>query len=416
MNVIHLLGIDGTGLTPEKSAVLTSCAIIFSSERFADLLRPILIGRPELRILPISPLAQALSRMEEMLAVSDIAVLAGGDPLFFGIGRTLLRRFGEERVHIHPAVSSMQLAFARFKIPWDDAHFFSVHGRGIDRFVSQIGALTKVFLLTDVVNSPAVIAAALSKSIGEMNAGQYTIHVAENLGEGSERLTTGTLREIAEGTFSGLNAMIITRKIDAKQGCLPRFGLQEQEILHNRGLITKNEVRAATLHALRLPDSGVFWDIGAGSGSVGLEAARVFPMLRIFAIERNAEHVRHIRANRQILNAYNVTAIHGDAPEILENLPDPERIFVGGGGNGLQDILCKSVGRLKPGGIIVVNAVIETTRLAAPEILHGMGLSVSLSTLSVTRSDYPVENSITLNPITLITGCKPSNTLKEGGV
>ena len=210
--------------------------------------------------------------------------------------------------------------------------------------------------------------------------------------------------------------MIITRKIDVNESDLPRFGLREQEIIHSRGLITKNEVRAATLHSLRLPDSGVFWDIGAGSGSVGLEAARVFPMLRVFAIERNAEHVCHIMTNRQTFNAYNVTAIHGDAPGILENLPDPERIFVGGGGNGLQDILCESVGRLKPGGIIVVNAVIETTRLAAPEILHGMGLSVSLSTLSVTRSDYPEKNSITLNPITVITGCKPLSTLKEGGV
>jgi precorrin-6Y C5,15-methyltransferase (decarboxylating) len=414
MNVIHLLGIDGTGLTLEKSAVLTSCATIFSTERFSDFLRPLLVGRPELRILPISPLAPALSRMEEMLAVSDIAVLAGGDPLFFGIGRTLLRRFGEQRVHIHPAVSSMQLAFARFKIPWDDAHFFSAHGREIDRFVSQIGSLTKVFLLTDAANSPAAIATALLESIGDTNAGQYTIHVAENLGEGSERLTTGTLREIAESTFSGLSTMIIIRQIDAKQGCLPRLGLREQEILHNRGLITKNEVRAATLHSLRLPDEGVFWDIGAGSGSVGLEAAKVFPMLRVYAIERNAEHVCHIRANRQILNAYNVTVIHGDAPGILENLPDPERIFLGGGGNGLQDILCESVRRLKPGGIIVVNAVIEKTRLAAPQILHRLGLSVSLSTISVTRSDYPAENPITLNPITLITGCKPSNTLKEG--
>lgn len=410
MNVIHLLGIDGTGLTPEKSAVLTSCATIFGAERFSDLLRPVLVNRPDLRILPISPLTPALSRMEEMLALSDVAVLAGGDPLFFGIGRTLCQRFGEAMVHIHPAISSMQLAFARFKIPWDDAHFFSVHGRGMDRFVSQIGSFTKVFLLTDAVNSPAAIATALLKSIGEKNACQYTIHVAENLGEESERLTTGKLQKIAESTFRGLNVMIITRKIDVNESDPPRFGLREQEILHDRGLITKNEVRAATLHSLRLPDSGVFWDIGAGSGSVGLEAARVFPMLRVFAIERKAEHVRHIMANRQTFNTYNVTAIHGDAPGILETLPDPERIFVGGGGNGLQDILCESVGRLKPGGIIVVNAVIETTRHAAPEILHGMGLSVSLSTLSVTRSDYPEKNSITLNPITVITGCKPLST------
>ena len=321
MNVIHLLGLDGTHLTPEKAEVLGSCSAVFSTKRFSDLIKPVLISHPDLRILPISPISEAISRMEEMLAISDVAVLASGDPLFFGIGRTVCRRFGKEMVQIYPAVSSMQMAFARFKIPWDDAKFISVHGRGMDHLLSQIGSLTKVFLLTDAVNSPAAIAAALLKRIGEMNAGHYTIHVAENLGEVSEHLTTGKLQEIAKRTFSGLNVMIITRDIDANKYDLPRFGLREDEIVHCRGLITKNEVRAAALHSLRLPETGVFWDIGAGSGSIGLEAARMFPMLQVFAVERNAGNVFHITTNRQTFKAYNLTVISGDAPGILGNLP-----------------------------------------------------------------------------------------------
>jgi precorrin-6B C5,15-methyltransferase / cobalt-precorrin-6B C5,C15-methyltransferase len=416
MNVIHLLGLDGTHLTPEKAEVLRSCSAVFSTKRFSDLIEPVLISHPDLRILPISPISESLSRMEEMLAISDVAVLASGDPLFFGIGRTLCQRFGEAMLRIHPAVSSMQMAFARFKIPWDDAKFFSVHGREMDCLCTQIGSFPKVFLLTDTVNSPAAIAAALLKNIGEVNAGRYTVHVAENLGEVSEHLTTGSLQKISKGTFSSLNVMIITRNIDANECDLPRFGLMEDEIVHVRGLITKNEVRAATLHSLRLPETGVFWDIGAGSGAIGLEAARMYPMLQVFAVERNAGNVFHITTNRQTYNAYNLTVVPGDAPAILGDLPDPERIFVGGGGKRLQDILHESVERLKPGGIIVVNAVIDTTRIAAPEIFHKMGLSVSLSRISVSRSSYPENNSLTLNPITVITGCKPLSTLKEGGI
>jgi precorrin-6B C5,15-methyltransferase / cobalt-precorrin-6B C5,C15-methyltransferase len=414
MNRIHLLGIDSIHLPPEKVEILQSCATIFSAERFLDLLRPILVGHPDIQVLPVSPIAQAIARMEEMLDVADIAVLVGGDPLFFGIGRNLCRRFGQEIIQIQPAVSSMQLAFARFKIPWDDADFISVHGRPMESLVAQIGALTKVFLLTDAVNSPDVIAASLLSSIGERNACHYVVHVAEDLGGENERLTTASLQEIVKGAFGELNVMIITRKVDENQCVSPRFGLQEQEIIHSRGLITKNEVRAATIHALRLPDTGVFWDIGAGSGSVSLETARLLPMLQIFAVERKAEHTLNILANRQVFYTWNLTAIQGEAPGILAILPDPDRIFIGGGGGGLKDILEQSIVRLKPGGIIVVNAVIEKTRLTAPEILHQMGLTVSMATVSVSRSNYPENQIIEFNPITVITGLKPVITPNKG--
>jgi precorrin-6B C5,15-methyltransferase / cobalt-precorrin-6B C5,C15-methyltransferase len=415
-HTIHLIGVDGTSLTPEKIKILKCCPTILGAERFINLLRPVLAAHPESRFLPISPVSEALSRIEEALTVSDVGVLAGGDPLFFGIGRTLCRSFGEETLQIYPAVSSMQMAFSRFKIPWDDAHFFSVHGRGMENVVSQIGILTKVFLLTDAKNSPAVIAALLLESIGEKYAGCYTVHVAENLGEEDERLTTARLQEITQKDFSRLSVMIITRKVDETLSLRPRFGLREEEIIHSRGLITKNEVRAAALHALRLPDTGVFWDIGAGSGSVGLEAARMFPLLRIFAVESKAEQIENILANRNRFNAFNIQVIHGNAPEILKSLPDPDRIFVGGSGGALQDILEKCAVRLKPGGTIVVNGVIEKTSLAAPEILHRLGLTVSIATVSVRRCNYPENHFTELNPITIISGHKPRISPQEGVV
>jgi precorrin-6B C5,15-methyltransferase / cobalt-precorrin-6B C5,C15-methyltransferase len=416
MNVIHLLGIDGNPLTTEKTNIIKACATLFSAKRFSDLLQPVLFSDPDLRILPISPVPEALSQMEEALAISDVSVLASGDPLFFGIGRTLCKRFGEERVRIYPAVSSMQLAFARFKIPWDDARFFSVHGRSIEALLPQIGSQNKVCLLTDSVNSPDVVASALLKTFGEVDADCWLIHVGENLGEDSEKLTTGNLQEIADCAFSGLSVMIISRESDLNVSVSTRFGLLENEIIHTRGLITKNEVRAATLHALRLPETGVFWDVGTGSGSISIEAARMFPMLQVFAIEKNAKHIENIIANIQRFNAYNITIIHGDAPDALKNLPDPERIFVGGGGDGLQDILPVCIRRLRADGCIVVNAVIEKSRRTAPEILHKNGLSVSLATISVSRSSYLKNESVNLNPITIIIGRKPLHVLDKGEI
>ena len=407
MNTIHLIGVDSSCLPVERLTVLGACATLFAAERFHRLLQPVLDAHQHTRILPISPVSQALSRIQEALAVSDTAVLVGGDPLFFGIGRTLCRRFGEENVLIYPAVSSMQLAFARFRIPWDDALLISVHGRSKDGLVQRIANSAKVCLLTDAKNSPASIAASLLENVGE-KASAYTVHVAENLGQEDERLTTAGLWKIAESAFSALNVMIITRKDETALPLLPRFGLREQEIIHSRGLITKNEVRAATLHSLRLPDTGVFWDIGAGSGSVSLEAARMFPRLHIFAVEAKAEQVENILANKMKFSAYTLKVIQGNALQVLDSLPDPERIFVGGSGGELRAILEKGAGRLKPGGILVVNGVIEKTRLAAPEIMYRLGLTVSIATVRVSRCSYPDSTSTELNPITIISGQRPS--------
>jgi precorrin-6B C5,15-methyltransferase / cobalt-precorrin-6B C5,C15-methyltransferase len=409
-HTIHLMGIDCTGLTPEKIEILQSCATILGTERLFYHLRPIMVAHPETRILKISPVSEALSLIEEALNVSDVGVLVGGDPLFFGIGKTLSRRFSVENIQIYPAISSMQMAFARFKISWDDARFFSVHGRRMDNLILQIGNLIKVFLLTDATNSPAAIATSLLEGLGKPQADHYTVHVAENLGEQQERLTTGSLHDISHKEFSDLSVMIITRQIDGTFDPPPRFGLQEQEIAHSRGLITKNEVRATTLHSLRLPDSGVFWDIGAGSGSVSLEAARMFPLLRVFAIESKNERINNILANKNEFNALNIQVIHGSAPEILTGLPDPERIFVGGSGDRLQNILQESVKRLLPGGIIVVNGVIENTRRIAPELLYNLGLAVSLAIVNVRRCNFPENKCMDLNPITIITGRKSGST------
>ena len=175
---------------------------------------------------------------------------------------------------------------------------------------------------------------------------------------------------------------------------------------HSRGLITKDEVRAAGLHKLRLPDKGVLWDVGGGSGSVSLEAARMCPELAVYIIERKIEEQENIRNNIITYNACNMHLIKGEAPDALAGLPAPDRVFIGGSGNRLDTIIELAASKLSASGRIVVNAVLKKTAEQAPSLLHRQGLQVETATLSVTRTRYPEHKTQQFNPITIITGCK----------
>ncbi len=409
--IIHLIGVDSSGAFSDKAlALIRNAEALVVSRRHQARLVSILTDLPAL--IPIAPVQTALDQLALALQRGDVVVLATGDPLFFGIGRTLLHLFAPERILIYPALSTMQLAFARFKIPWDDAAFLSLHGRTINNLAASILSRDKIFLFTDQTNSPDLIAQSLLAECGKEINNQYIVHVAENLGMDEERLHSGTLTDIAEQTFSRLTVMILVRNSAVAQS--PAFGLTEDEIIHSRGLITKNEVRAASLHNLRLPRQGVLWDIGAGSGAVGLEAARLFPKLQVCAVEQKDEQVENIRRNRQHFQACNLQIFQGQAPEILTALPAPDRVFIGGSGGQLQAIIKQATDRLLPGGRIVINAVLEKTAREAPRYLYENGLRVNLTELKVARQSYPqTRDCQTMHTITIIVGQKINQEIKD---
>lgn len=400
-----MIGIDpGEELDAQQRAIINNCDCVVASSRH----QPLLAGFAQ-EIIPIAPVAQTLTAVAERLFKKDVAVLASGDPLFFGIGRTLLEKFGAERVVVHPALSSLQVACARFKVPWDDVFVLSLHGREAHGVAAKVMAHDKVFCFTDRVNSPDMVAKAVLAAcagIGDEETAQgYTVLVGENLGQDDERITCGTLAEIAARCFADLNVMLLKKPERVTENEII-FGLQEKEIQHSRGLITKDEVRAASLHQLRLPKSGVLWDVGAGSGSVGLEAARLCPELQVFAIERNPEELQNIRANCRKFAVYNLTVIDGEAPALLEGLPRPDRVFVGGSGGNLAEIIQLAASRLPEGGRLVVNGVIEKTRNEAPPLLHGQGLKVTISEITVQRRTFPDESIKNMNSIAIMVGEK----------
>lgn len=407
MYSIHIFGID-QGLPVGGAAILAKCRSAFASSR----LRPWLAGFSG-RVHNLTPLAEALPRISEEAELGDVVVLASGDPLFFGIGRTLLNKFGREKISIHPGLSAVQLACARFKEPWDDAKVFSLHGRDMANFGSRLLRHAKTILFTDARHSPAMIAGALQEGLDRIGASPDAVQimVAENLGLPDERLTIGSPAVIAADEFSDLNVVIIKQlsELEIMPASDFRLGLREDDLCHSRGLITKDEVRAATLHRLCLPSTGVFWDIGAGSGSIAIEAARLQPELEILAVEHNPNEQENIRQNIRRFKLANLTLIRGRAPDALADLPRPDRVFIGGSSGQLAAIIECAASRMSDhNGVVAVNAVTAATREAAPALLHAQGLRVELSTIQASRRSFPpaVEGVTDFKPITIITGRK----------
>lgn len=406
-NIIHVIGISGENIGDNVHHLFKTAHLVCGSHLQLETAERI-TGHTFSKKQKITPLKETWKRIEQVISEGDVVVLASGDPMFFGVGRAILKKFGHERVKIYPNVSYMQLAFSRFGLSWDSSHWLSFHGREMSDFTQNIADNEKLCLFTDKENSPIKIIELIKKKYPVNLLPYLEILVASELGTRQEKLLR--IRVDKDQQIDDIkhpNLVIIHNKYQGSSvKTSPLFGLKEKEIAHSRGLITKNEVRAAAIHALRLPETGVVWDIGGGSGSVSVEMARFAKKLQIFCVERKPEELDNIEKNIQIFNLTNVHKIAGEAPVSLSDLPAPDRIFVGGSGGNLKQILDHGCSVLQGGGIIVVNSVLEQTAKDAPKLMHDNGFKVEISRISVTRSSYPEGEETEFNPISIITGYK----------
>ncbi len=338
-------------------------------------------------------------------SAGQIVVLASGDPLFFGIGRYLLRNLPEADLEFVPNVSSVQYAFAKIREPWDDAVFVSATGRGLKGTVDQVVAHDKIAILTDEANTPRALAAEL---IDRGREG-YTAYLCENLGTADEAITHTDLKGLLKIDAAALNVLILIKEYEAGgEGAGPCLGIPDEDFATVKKLITREEVRAISLAKLRLRQDMTLWDIGAGSGSVSIEADNLMPNGRVFAVERNPQCLRHLKENLRKFNSRNITLVEEEAPACLDDLPDPDRVFIGGSGGRLWQILEAADGRLPTGGRVVLNAVTLDTLKAATEFFENTGYELEVTTVNISRTmpltDYKLFEAF--NPVFVLAAVK----------
>ncbi len=393
-------GVEGQeGFSGRALDIISQADTLFGSERLLELF-PDFAGE---KVVINSKNTGLLERLATARGRS--VVLATGDPLFFSIGRYLLRNLSQESLEFVPNVSSVQYAFAKIKEPWDDAVFISAHGRGVKGAVDRIVANDKAAVLTDEVNTPAAIA----REMIDRGRDGYAVYLCENLGTSQERITTTDVKGLLEIKAAPLNVVILIKEYEAGgDEYIPALGIPDEEFATLKKLITKEEIRVVTLAKLNLRHDMTLWDVGAGSGSISVEADHLLPNGRIFAIERNAEYVAFIKENLNRFNVRHVTLVEGDAPAALEDLPDPDRVFIGGSGGNLWEILQAVDGRLGAEGRIVLNATTLDTLTAATEFFDNAGYQVEVTTINVARTrpftDYKMFEAY--NPVYIIVAVK----------
>lgn len=316
-------------------------------------------------------------------------VLASGDPLFYGTARFLCDRIGKEQFEVLPHVSSMQLAFARVKESWDEAYLTNLATQTLPHVVDKIRTADKVGLFTTEEISPRTVARAmLDRKIDYFDA-----YVCENLGSPDERVTFADIQDIANQDFAALNVMVLIRKPDTPdrpdESIGQRlFGNPDDAFLQSqpkRGLLTPVEVRSIALAELDLGPTSVVWDVGAGSGSVAVEAAQLASAGKVFAIEQDAEDYQLIAENARRFGVHNLTPVLGKAPEAWSELPDPDAVFVGGAGRNVAAICEAAFGRLRAGGRLLANVGSIENLAAVREQLQQLAGDARVWMVSISR-------------------------------
>jgi precorrin-6Y C5,15-methyltransferase (decarboxylating) len=366
--IVGFLGTESFGAA--AGAALQAADVVLGTGRLLDALPADAGGK---RIELPGSVDEILDLAAERRALGErVCLLASGDPGFFGIVRLASARFGPEALEIHPAPSSVAVAFARAGTHWDDAVVVSAHGRPLAAAVEVARAQPKVAVLTAPDQPPE----ALGRALLDAGCGPRRVTVCSRLGHDDEAVTRTDLDGLAAGSYPPLSVVVLQAPgaLDVGVRNSPTLAWGRADVIyeHRGGMITKAEVRAVALGKLALPAAGVLWDVGAGSGSVAIECSRLAPGLRVFAIERSSEDVARLRQNA---SGTGVVVVEGEAPTVLAELPDPDRVFVGGGGlNVLESVM----GRLRPGGLVVATyAALDRAAAAASRLGHVVQIAVS---------------------------------------
>ncbi|SDB17784.1 precorrin-6Y C5,15-methyltransferase (decarboxylating) [Desulfonatronum thiosulfatophilum] len=360
------------------------------------------------RITLKAPLAQVMDELEQVVVDHGprVVVLVGGDPCYYGIGPLLVQRLGPERVRLHPGTTTLQAAASLLGLAWQHVGVVSLHGRnGTTLLFAALARNRHVAVYTDDSNTPAAVATMVLERGGE----NFRMWVFEDLGTPEQRWGQFTLEQVLGQEFSPLNLVLLERTAEPElQICL---GMAEKDYCRENGLITKRTVRAAVIAALALQPDNLLWDLGAGCGSVGLEAGLLLPQGGVTAVEREPRRVAMIRENIRRTNAFWLQVVQGRMPECLHGLPVPDRIFIGGGLSGGMSILEEACMRLKPGGRLVASVVLLQSLERIRDHLEHMRWPLEILQIQASHA-VPLAGGHRLqsqNPIFLVCTLKPED-------
>jgi precorrin-6Y C5,15-methyltransferase (decarboxylating) len=400
MSRITVIGLDGGPLSAEAETLLREAVLVFGGKRHLAALAV----EPGRSAVLEGDLSGALASVER--ATGPVVVLASGDPGFFGIVRLLGERFGAGSLRVLPGISSVALAFARAGLSWDDAVTVSAHGRDPRCAVNVCRARPKVAVLTSPEFGPAGLA-------GELEGWGRAFFVAERLGEADERTFRGDAAAVVGEEWRDPSVVLvldearvasIKRWVSSGLEGPGRWALPEDSFEYRSGMITRSETRAIALARLGPGPGDLIWDVGAGSGSVSIESARLGAAA--IAVERDPESCARVR-NNAARHGVCVRLVEGEAPDALRDLPDPDAVFVGGSGGGFEEIVKLCAVRARRA--VVITLVTLERVIPAGKILEDCGLEVETTFMQASRVKGigELHRFDAMTPVFIVSGRKP---------
>ncbi|NRB38451.1 MAG: precorrin-6y C5,15-methyltransferase (decarboxylating) subunit CbiE [Pseudomonadales bacterium] len=364
--MIHIIGLgvsEKAELSSSAQEALLGSSVVVGSQRQIEVVRSLFSEKTDVEFVVLPKLAQ-LKALIEQHAEKEIAVLASGDPLFYGIGRWFGKSFEAEHLSFYPAVSSVQAACHSVGWSLQDVDVLSLHGRSLDKIRTRLKSNSRLAILTDKNSQPEDLAEECWLAGFE----QSRIWVCENLGYQQEKIREFSVVELLEDEFEfdALHVTLIETK--GMGGFLPNFpGIPDQHFITGevpgKGMISKREVRLQILSLMQPANDDVIWDIGAGCGGVAVELAYWNERVAVHAIEFHSQRLTYLNQNRQRFGVVsNLHIVQGRAPDCLGDLPLPNKVFIGGSDGELNTLLNQVWQMLPENGVLVASAVMASTK------------------------------------------------------
>lgn len=311
------------------------------------------------------------SKMKKALDTCDesdtVAILVSGDCGFYSAANGLSTLLESEQVEYHPGISSLQYFCARLNLAWDDTKVISLHGRE-NNLIHAVRNNKKTFVLTGGTCSVSNIC----KQLSEYDLESCIVHVGERLSYPDERIVSDTAQSLIAQEFASLSVMLIENPTVVP--CQVTHGIPDESFIRGKVPMTKNEVRTVSMSKLHLKPGQIVWDIGAGTGSISVEIARILPQGTVYAIEYKTDALALIKENKRHFGISNLKIVEGSAPEILDQLPVPDAVFIGGSSGGFSKIV-DCILHKNPCVRIVANAITLETVNAALNSFVSNGLT-----------------------------------------